>query len=148
MGLKADFKSIAASGWRPELIPDADILKSQFPEILAEMETKRMRIAELAALFAAADEEDYEDEDDIGVLPSEQLKVLKDDLKDLKAAYVQHFKGLKTAVNDLFTELKLAKSDSEWTTERETLLVRGTQPAPDFASANGISSLSWRTATS
>ena len=136
-GLKADFKSIAASGWGPELIPDADILKSKFPEILAEMETKRMRIAELAALFAAADEEDYEDEDDIGVLPSEQLKVLKDDLKDLKAAYVQHFKGLKTAVNDLFTELKLAKLIPNGR-QKGDFTVRGTQPAPDFASAKHI----------
>jgi type I restriction enzyme M protein len=67
--LKADLKSIAASGWGPELIPDADILESQFPELLAEMEQKRLRLAELAALFAAADEEDYEDSDDTGVLP-------------------------------------------------------------------------------
>ena len=36
--LKADLKSIAASGWGPELIPDADILESQFPEVLAEMD--------------------------------------------------------------------------------------------------------------
>lgn len=47
--LKADLKSIAASGWGPELIPDADILASQFPELLAEMEQKRLRLAELAA---------------------------------------------------------------------------------------------------
>ena len=59
--LKADLKSVAASGWGPELIPDADILASQFPELLAEMEQKHLRIAELSALFAAADEEDYED---------------------------------------------------------------------------------------
>ena len=35
---KPEFKSIAFSGWGPELIPDDDILQSQFPEILAEME--------------------------------------------------------------------------------------------------------------
>ena len=69
--LKADLKSIAASGWGPELIPDADILESQFPEVIAEMDAKRTRLAELTALFAAADEEDYEDEDDVGVLPVE-----------------------------------------------------------------------------
>jgi len=39
--LKADLKSIAASGWGAELIPDADILESQFPEVLADMESKR-----------------------------------------------------------------------------------------------------------
>ncbi|MBU2854955.1 type I restriction-modification system subunit M [Acidithiobacillus ferriphilus] len=84
--LKADLKSIAASGWGPELIPDADILASQFPELLAEMEQKRLRIAELAALFAAADEEDYEDSDDSGVLPSEEVKALKAKLKEARAS--------------------------------------------------------------
>jgi type I restriction enzyme M protein len=84
--LKADLKSIAASGWGPELIPDADILASQFPELLAEMEQKRLRLAELAALFAAADEEDYEDSDDSGVLPSDEVKALKAKLKEAKAS--------------------------------------------------------------
>jgi len=58
---KPEFKSIAFSGWGPELIPDDEILQSQFPEILAEMEQKRIRMAELNVLCAAADEEDYED---------------------------------------------------------------------------------------
>ncbi|MHB8743632.1 MAG: type I restriction-modification system subunit M [Sulfuricaulis sp.] len=83
--LKADLKSIAASGWGPELIPDADIIASQFPELLTEMEQKRLRIAELAALFAAADEDDYEDSDDNGVLPGDDVKTLKSQLKELKA---------------------------------------------------------------
>ena len=86
--LKADLKSIAASGWGPELIPDADILESQFPEVLAEMETKRTRIAELTALFSAADEEDYEedweDEDGPGILPKAQVKELKTKLREAK----------------------------------------------------------------
>jgi len=83
--LKADLKSIAASGWGAELIPDADILESQFPELLAEMEQKRLRLAELSALFAAADEEDYDDSDDTGVLPAEEVKALKAELKEAKA---------------------------------------------------------------
>lgn len=83
--LKADLKSVAASGWGPELIPDADILASQFPELLAEMEQKRVRLAELSALFAAADEEDYEDSDDTGVLPADQVKALKAELKEANA---------------------------------------------------------------
>jgi type I restriction enzyme M protein len=83
--LKADLKSIAASGWGPELIPDDEILQSQFPELLEEMEQKRLRLAGLAALFQAADEEDYEDSDDIGVLPTEQVKVLKVEIKEANA---------------------------------------------------------------
>ena len=81
---KPEFKSIAFSGWGPELIPDGDILASQFPELLAEMEGKRARLAELQTLFAAADEEEFEDEDDTGVLPGNQVKELKAKLKQLK----------------------------------------------------------------
>lgn len=83
--LKADLKSIAASGWGAELIPDADILASQFPEVLAEKEQKQLRLAELTGLFAAADDEDYEDTDDSGVLPSDQVKALKAELKEARA---------------------------------------------------------------
>jgi type I restriction enzyme M protein len=82
---KPEFKSIAFSGWGPELIPDDDILQSQFPEILAQMEQKRLRLAELSALFSAADEEDYEDSDDIGVLPDSEVKTLRAELKEAKA---------------------------------------------------------------
>lgn len=106
--LKADLKSIAASGWGPELIPDADILESQFPEVLAEMDQKRTRLAELAALFAAADEEDYEDEDDVGVLPGDQVKALKDELKDVNATWKTALKELKAFATDLFSEMKVA----------------------------------------
>ncbi len=82
--LAADFKSIAASGWGPELIPDEDILQSQFPQVLAELETQHSRLAELQALFAAAGEEDFEDSEDIGVLPAEQVKALKTSLKEAR----------------------------------------------------------------
>jgi len=83
--LKADLKSIAASGWGPELIPDDDILTSQFPELLADMEQKRLRLAELDALFAAADEEDYGDSEDTGVLPGDEVKALKAEFKEANA---------------------------------------------------------------
>ena len=82
--LKADLKSIAASGWGPELIPDSTIIESQFPEVLSEMEAKRTRLAELSALFSAADEEVYDDSDDSGILPSDEVKELKAKLKELR----------------------------------------------------------------
>jgi type I restriction enzyme M protein len=82
---KPEFKSIAFSGWGSELIPDDDILQSQFPKLLAEMEEKRLRLVELAALFAVADEEDYEDIDDTGVLPDSEVKALRAELKEAKA---------------------------------------------------------------
>ena len=84
--LKADLKSVAASGWGAELIPDQEILVSQFPEVLAEMEARRTRIAELEALLDAADDEEYEDEDDTGVLASDQVKEMRGTLKDLRGS--------------------------------------------------------------
>lgn len=82
--LAPDFKSIAASGWGPELIPDEDILHSQFPQVLAELEQQHSRLAELHALFAAAGEEDFEDSDDSGVLPADEVKTLKAGLKEAR----------------------------------------------------------------
>lgn len=82
---KPDLKSIAFSGWGAELIPDDDILQSQFPEVLTDLERKRLRIAELTALLAAADEEDYDDSDDTGILPGSEVKDLKAKLKELRA---------------------------------------------------------------
>ena len=82
--LASDLKSIAASGWGPELIPDDDILQSQFPQVLAELEAQHARLAELQALFAAVSEEDFEDTEDTGVLPADEVKSLKTALKDAK----------------------------------------------------------------
>ena len=82
--LAPDLKSIAASGWGPELIPDDDILQSQFPQVLAELAVQHARLAELQALIAAASEEDFEDTEDTGVLPFEEVKALKAALKDAK----------------------------------------------------------------
>lgn len=87
--LSADFKSIAASGWGPELIPNEDILQSQFPEVLAELEQQHSRLAELQALFAAASEEDFEDSDDCGVLPADEVKTLKVSLKEARGLMKQ-----------------------------------------------------------
>lgn len=106
--LKADFKSIAASGWGAELIPEQAILQSQFPKILTDLEQKQLRLAELQALFAAADEEDYEDSEDNGVLPSSEVQSLKQQLKEHTAQWKADLKQLKAAVTDLLTELKVA----------------------------------------
>ena len=102
--LAPDLKSIAASGWGPELIPDDEILQSQFPQVLVELETQHARLTELQALFATASEEDFEDTEDTGVLPPDQVKTLKADLKEAK--------GL----------MKLAKRDSsfgDWSSHQQ-----------------------------
>ena len=87
--LESDLQSIAASGWGAELIPEEQILQSQFPEVLAQIEKDQTRIAELEGLFAAANETDEEDADlenvdtENGVLPKALVKALKDERKVL-----------------------------------------------------------------
>ena len=108
--LEADFKSIAASGWGPELIPDEDILQSQFPEVLARSEQDRARIAELEALFAAADNEDAEEDEESGVLPSDQVKAYKDERREINNQSWEHCQSMKGRISDLFKLFKKDKS--------------------------------------
>ena len=107
--LKIDLKSVAASGWGAELIPDDEILQSEFPELIEELATKRGRIDEVLALFAAADEEGYEDEDDSGVLASTQVKSLKEQLKAQGGELKTLVRTALSAASDLVTELGLPK---------------------------------------
>lgn len=106
--LKADFKSIAASGWGAELIPDQDILQSQFPEVLAEMEQAQVRLAELQALFAAASEEDFEDTEDSGVMAGDEVKSKKDELTKANVEWKAQLKTLKALAGNLFIEIQAA----------------------------------------
>ena len=100
--LESDLKSVAASGWGAELIPEEQILQSQFPEVLAQIEKDRTRIAELEGLFAAANETEDEDADlenvdtENGVLPKALVKALKDERKTLAG----EVKGIKKLVKE------------------------------------------------
>jgi type I restriction enzyme M protein len=100
--LQADLKSIAASGWNAELIPDEEILQSQFPEVLENLKKDQARIAELEALFAAADEADSEELscDTNSILPKAQLKAYKDQKKELNAQLRAAKRNLKAAKQD------------------------------------------------
>ena len=139
--LASDLKSIAASGWGPELIPDDDILQSQFPQVLAELESQHARLAELQALFAAASEEDFEDTEDTGVLPAEEVKSLKAALKDAKgmaktakrdsslgewqafAKAAEHIEAQLARHKALEDEAKTLKTHIKSTTEKRDALV-------------------------
>ncbi len=136
--LKADFKSIAASGWGPELIPDNDILQSQFPEVLEEMEQAKTRLSELQALFSVANEDEFEDTDDTGVLPGNEVKNKKEDLKTLNIEWKAHLKELKALAGNIFSEIKVkgllpkGKSKGYYCTEGLT------QKEPQFANGQRI----------
>jgi type I restriction enzyme M protein len=105
--LAADFKSVAASGWGPELIPEEDILQSQFPEVLEQIEKDQARITELEGLFAAAnaseeDEEAEPEESEDGVLPKSRVKALKDEKKALNGEIRQ----IKKEVREIRKNIK------------------------------------------
>ena len=102
--LESDLKSVAASGWGPELIPEEDILKSQFPEVLEQIEKDEARIAELEGLFAAVGEdeegEEAEADSETGVLPKSLVKSLKDERKTLAGEIKEAKKQVKVMRQD------------------------------------------------
>ena len=112
--LKSDFQSVAASGWGAELIPDEQILQSQFPAVLEEIERDKARIVELEGLFAAADEEDYDpEESDEGILPKEAVKTFKSDKKLLNGQIRELRKELKNLDQDIKRMTKVGANAGE-----------------------------------
>ncbi|KHE92042.1 MAG: N-6 DNA methylase [Candidatus Scalindua rubra] len=95
--LKTDLKSVAASGWNAELIPDDEILQSQFPEVLKELSENQSRKEELEALFAEVNEleEGVWSEEEYDVWPKTELKEHKDALKALKGEHREVVKEVK-----------------------------------------------------
>lgn len=81
-----DIKSVIASGWNAELIPDDEILQSQFPEVLKELKENEARRDELQAKFDEVNEleDDVWNEEDYEVWRSKELKEHKDSIKELK----------------------------------------------------------------
>jgi type I restriction enzyme M protein len=98
--LEADLKSVAASSWKPELIPADDILQSQFPEILQELAENEARRDELEAMFKEVNEveEDDYNEEDYTVMPKWLIKEHKANLKEAKKQAATH-KRAATALN-------------------------------------------------
>jgi type I restriction enzyme M protein len=105
--IATDLKSVAASGWGAELIPEEDILASQFPEILEQLEQDKSRILELEGLFAAGDTDDEDAESDdleeseTGVLPKLLVKSFKEQIKDLKGELKSINADLKAVTQDI-----------------------------------------------
>ena len=118
--LQADLKSIAASGWNAELIPDEEILQSQFPEVLENLKQDQARITELEAMFAAVDDSEDEDaedssEDSNGALPKATVKAYKDQKKELNAELREARRNLKAAKQDEKRSIKAELDSAEYT---------------------------------
>ena len=81
-----DIKSVDASGWNAELIPDDEILESQFPEVLKELRSNEARKEELEAMFIEVNEleEGVWTEEDYEVWQKDELKEHKEAIKALR----------------------------------------------------------------
>lgn len=94
--LASDFKSVVASGWNADLIPADEILASQFPQVLKELQEAETTIARLQGEFEAAapaegdeaeeiDLDTYDFDQGTDVLPKAMLDALKARKKALNA---------------------------------------------------------------
>lgn len=112
----ADLKSISASGWSAELIPDEEILQAQFPEVLEKLRDNKKKLQELEAMFSAneeSDEEEGESEDsaqgeeiESDVLPKEVVAELKDRKKELNGQITALKKNELKPLQDTFKKMK------------------------------------------
>lgn len=94
--MASDLKSVAASGWNAELIPDEEILQSQFPEVLKELSEKESRRDEINSMFKEVNEleDDEWNEEDYEVFPKDELADIREKKKEtgseLKEIIKQH----------------------------------------------------------
>ena len=117
----ADLKSISASGWNAELIPDEEILQAQFPEVLEKLRDNKKRLQELEAMFAANEEQDDEegenedsdqgDEIESDVLPKEVVAELKDRKKELNGQITALKKNELKPLQDTLKKMKKLKKE-------------------------------------
>ena len=103
--LKYDFMSVVSSGWNAELIPEDEILESQFPEVLKELRNSETRRDEIQAQFDAANEVEKEegwnpedfDLENAEVIPKSVIKNIKAEIKENTSNIKQIDKNIKTA---------------------------------------------------
>ena len=131
--IETDLKSVSASGWNAELIPEDEILKSQFPEVLEELAQNEARRDELTALFKEVDEleEDEFNEEEYEVYPANIIKEFKAEIKEYNAKIRDQKKEIKALnvrikANDEVVGLKSELTESNhklerFTTKKETV---------------------------
>ena len=121
--LNTDIKSVNASGWNAELIPDDEILESQFPDVLKELRTNEARKEELQALFTEVNEleDGVWNEDDYEVWRSKELKDHKDGMKALKGERKEADKEYKDLQKRIKANEKALKKQPELAAEIATL---------------------------
>lgn len=118
-----DIKSVDASGWNAELIPDDEILESQFPDVLKELRTNEARKEELEAMFAEVNEleEDVWTEEDYEVWQKDELKEHKEAIKVLKGERKEADREYKNIKKRITANEKALKQNPALSAEIETL---------------------------
>jgi type I restriction enzyme M protein len=114
---------VDASGWNAELIPDDEILQSQFPEVLKELKDNEARRDELQAKFDEVNEleDDVWNEEDYEVWRSKELKEHKDAIKALKGERKEADKEYKNLQKRIKANEKALKAHPELAAEIATL---------------------------
>jgi type I restriction enzyme M protein len=114
-----DIKSVIASGWNAELIPDDEILQSQFPEVLKELKDNETRRDEIQAMFDEVNEleDDVWNEEDYEVWRAKELKVHKDAMKELKGERKEADKEYKNLLKRIKANEKALKQQPGLATE-------------------------------
>jgi type I restriction enzyme M protein len=118
-----DIKSVDASGWNAELIPDDEILESQFPEVLKELRANEARKEELEAMFAEVNEleEGIWTEEDYEVWQKDELKEHKEGIKTLKGERKEADREFKNIKKRITANEKALKQNPALAVEIETL---------------------------
>jgi len=115
VAILTDFKSVDASGWNAELIPDDEILESQFPEVLKELKENEARRDELQAKFDEVNELEDEvwNEEDYEVWRSKELKEQKEAIKAIKGEWKEAYKEYTLLVKRVKANEKALKNQPE-----------------------------------
>lgn len=118
-----DIKSVIASAWNAELIPDEEILQSQFPDVLKELKNNEARRDELQAMFDEVNEleDDVWNEEEYEVWRSKELKDHKDSIKEKKGERKEADKEYKNLLKRIKANEKALKTQPELASEVATL---------------------------
>ena len=151
--LKADFQSVAASGWGAELIPDDELIQSEFPEIVEVQKQNANRIAEIEAAIAEVEalEEGEFEESESGVLPKDVARDMKERFKELKggrtSAAKAETKEIEEAIGrdaDIRKELRDLKSQIREIESRMEELVVASRKKIDPETAKKLILARWK----
>lgn len=123
--LKYDFMSVVSSGWNAELIPEDEILESQFPEVLKELRDAETRRDEIQAKFDSANEMEKEegwnpDEFDLEnaeVIPKSVIKNIKSEIKTNNG----EINSIKKEIKVLEKRISAYKKSKDFNAQEEIL---------------------------